>query len=293
MELVRLLDVFRVEEIPAIPFKGPVLSAQLYGDVLHRRCGDLDILIRETDVQRCAEVIRTQGYSPQMRLTWEWSFQRSRLENVDLHWSIMDKIHQFPFTTEQLWDRREVMTLCGTTVSALCMEDVLLALCFNGMKEGWTRFDRVRDIAAVMRQGKQIDWKRFLAFCSLSGCERIVLVGLYLANELFSASLPDELPTGSRLHRSAIRTSAWFRTALMNGESISAFHDDWTYLPRMRERLWEKLPYYQALAYSTFRPKTESKWRHVVRQGLYRSLRLLLLAVKKGLSALGHSGINK
>jgi hypothetical protein len=69
--------------------------------------------------------------------------------------------------------------------------------------------------------------------------------------------------------------------------------DDWRYFPRLRERLWDRFPYYQ-VAYSTFEPKTdEPEWRQTMRQSLYRSMRLPLIAVKKGLLALGHSGINK
>jgi putative nucleotidyltransferase-like protein len=290
-ELLRLLDVFRRDQIPAIPFKGPIQSAQLYGDASHRRCGDLDVLIREGDVARCSELLRTEGYRPRLRLDWEWSFQRGRCEAVDVHWALTDKRHQFPFTAQQLWDRGETITVAGTTVPVLCMEDVLLALCFNGMKEAWRRYDRLRDVAALMHRGKQIDWRRFLAQCRVWGCERIVKVTMYLASELFSANLPDDLQEASRSNRRAKRTAAWVRDSVLNVERGPVM-DDRMFFPRLRERLWERLPYYQDVAYSTLKPKKdEPEWRQAVRQGLYRSVRLPLIAVKKGLVALGHSGI--
>ena len=290
-ELLRLLDVFRREQIPAIPFKGPIHSAQLYGDVLHRRCGDLDVLILESDVSRCAELMRAEGYRPKLRFNWEWSFQRGRVEAVDLHWAVMEKLHQFPFTAQQLWDRRETITVNGLTVPVLSTEDVLLALCFNGMKEGWTRCDRLRDVAALMRGNTQIDWRRFLAQCRLWGCERIVMVTMYLANELFLADLPDVMHTASLSHRKAMRMAAKVRDAVLNGERSSVM-DYWMSFPHLRERLWERIPYYQDFAYSTFEPKKdEPEWRQTVRRGLHRSVRLPLIAVKRGLSALGHTGI--
>jgi len=286
-ELLRLLDVFRREQIPVIPFKGPIHSAQLYGTVSHRRCGDLDVLVRESDVTRCTELMRAEGYSPELRMAWELSFQRGRFEAVDLHWSVMEKMHQFPVSPERLWERRETLTVRGVSVPVLCAEDVFLSLCFNGLKEGWNRVDRLRDVAALMRKSDQIDWRRFLVQCRLWGCERIVLVGMYLANELFSADLPDDMHTRSRSHRKAMRMAAWIRDDVMDV-------DDWTYFPRFRERLWEKLPYYQYSAYAAFLPKNdEPKWRQNVRVGLYRSLRLPRIAVKKGLSAVGHSGFTK
>lgn len=291
-ELLSLLAVFQREQIPAIPFKGPIQSAQLYGDVTHRRCGDLDVLIRHSDVPRCMELMQAQGYRSELRLDWQWAFRRSRFEEVDLHWSVTNKIHQFPLTPQQLWDRRETVTVAGTTVPVLCTEDVLLTLCFNNMKDDWARCDRLRDVAALMRGSKQIDWGGFLAKCRLWGCERIVMVTMYLASELFLTDLPVDAPAGSRSHRNAMRTAAWVRDGVVNaGRSLVL--DNWMY-SRLRERLWERLPYYQAIAYSTFKPKNdEPEWRQTMRRGLYRSVRLPLIAVKKGLAALGHSGINK
>jgi len=45
-ELVRLLEAFRNRGIQALPFKGPLLAAQLYGDRALREFSDLDILVR-------------------------------------------------------------------------------------------------------------------------------------------------------------------------------------------------------------------------------------------------------
>jgi hypothetical protein len=285
--------VFRREQISAIPFKGPVFSAQLYGNVVQRRCGDLDVLIRGSDVSRCAELMRGQGYIPQLRLAWEWSFQRGRFENVDVHWSVMDEVHQFPLTPDQLWERHATVRLCGQTVPVLCNEDALLALSFNGLKEGWKRFDRLRDIAALMRKNNEIDWRSFLAACRRWGCERIVLVGMFLANELFLAELPDDLHAPRRSHRKAMRAAGWVRDQIMiDPVGTSLGIDDWTYFPRLRERLWEKIPYCQIVAYSIFKAgQDEPKWQQTLRRGLYRSLRLPLIAIKRGLLALGHPGI--
>jgi hypothetical protein len=43
-ELLGLLDLFTRKGIQAIPYKGPVLSAMLYGDVCNRQYSDLDFL---------------------------------------------------------------------------------------------------------------------------------------------------------------------------------------------------------------------------------------------------------
>src|SRR5262249_4730431 len=118
------------------------------------------------------------------------SFKRGPLENVDLHWSVMERMHQFPLSAEQIWERRASAVLLGTTIPVMRLEDALLTLSFNGMKERWTRLDRIRDIAAVISKGQQVNWRQFLALCRLWGCERIVLTSMNLSRQLFSADLP-------------------------------------------------------------------------------------------------------
>src|SRR5262245_30976763 len=128
-ELLRLLDRLAGEQIPALAFKGPMFGAQLYGDPALRIYWDLDLLVRECDVAKVTGMMLDQGYCIRMSLSWELWFARPTGESVDVHWSISERIHQFPFTTEQLWARRAVITLAGTSLPTLSAEDTLLVIC--------------------------------------------------------------------------------------------------------------------------------------------------------------------
>jgi hypothetical protein len=57
-ELLALLQRFDRHGIPALPFKGPVLALQLYGDVALREFGDLDILVPSCDLLRAKDLSR-------------------------------------------------------------------------------------------------------------------------------------------------------------------------------------------------------------------------------------------
>jgi hypothetical protein len=95
-------------------FKGPVLAAQLFGDIALRIYGDLDLLIRECDAATVTRIMADQGYrASAMSLGWERSFVRANGDSVDVHWSIAEKIHQFPLTADELWARRATTTLAG------------------------------------------------------------------------------------------------------------------------------------------------------------------------------------
>jgi hypothetical protein len=68
-ELLRLLERLEAEGITAIPFKGPVLAQELYGDVAFRMFTDLDVLVRRGDVLRAKEILISEGYRLEHTLT--------------------------------------------------------------------------------------------------------------------------------------------------------------------------------------------------------------------------------
>ncbi len=53
-ELVRLIDLFSAEGIETVPFKGPILAQDAYGNLTLRQCGDLDLLIRPAHIPRAS-----------------------------------------------------------------------------------------------------------------------------------------------------------------------------------------------------------------------------------------------
>src|SRR5450432_3884807 len=56
-ELIGLLKAFDREGIPAMPFKGVVLGASIYGDLTTRPAGDLDVLIHHRHLARATAVL--------------------------------------------------------------------------------------------------------------------------------------------------------------------------------------------------------------------------------------------
>ena len=298
--LLHLLDRLASERIPAMPFKGPALAAQFYGDIALRIYSDLDLLILERDVARVTQIMLDQGYREvgSMSLSWERSFVRPTGESVDVHWSISEKIHQFPLTPDELWARRTTIALAGASVSTLCAEDALLAICFNGLTEDWQRCDRIADVAELMRASNAIDWPKFLDMCRRGGCERLVLVGLHLAKELFLVKLPRCVELRLQWHHKALRRAGYaiddFMDFMVTSTQRRAGFDHWRHVIRMREGQRERVPYYQSFAYSIFKPKDDdAPWQRTSRQVLYQVLRLPLLGIKHGLRVLGYANLKE
>ena len=66
-ELIRILDLLRSSGVTAIPYKGPTLAAQAYGDITLRQFDDPDIIIRQQDVPKSTRVTTGIGFSPDWR----------------------------------------------------------------------------------------------------------------------------------------------------------------------------------------------------------------------------------
>ena len=65
-ELARLLRLLEAHGIQGIPYKGPVLALQAFGDLGLRDFGDLDILVCHQDIEDVTHLMRAEGYTLQL-----------------------------------------------------------------------------------------------------------------------------------------------------------------------------------------------------------------------------------
>ena len=68
-ELVRLLDALAENGIDAIPFKGPLLAIQVFGDLRLREFADLDFLVHAEDLAKTIATLNSLGYRRYRELT--------------------------------------------------------------------------------------------------------------------------------------------------------------------------------------------------------------------------------
>ena len=67
-ELFRVLELFKQNEIRALVVKGPVLAVEAYADPGMRSYGDLDLLVRQRDIQRATELLMASSYQAAVSL---------------------------------------------------------------------------------------------------------------------------------------------------------------------------------------------------------------------------------
>jgi hypothetical protein len=203
-ELLKFLDLFQQHEIAAVPFKGPILAASIYGNLALRQFGDLDILIHKQDVIKAKELMLAQGYQLEMisltkaqeaayiQSQAEYNFWRaegsSRI-NVELHWGIVPGDFARAIAPECFFSPLEPISLQQKTILTFTPENLLLILCIQRSKHLWERLDWICDIAEILRTHPQMNWQQVIEKATQLGCRRMLFLGLYLAKELLQAEL--------------------------------------------------------------------------------------------------------
>jgi hypothetical protein len=204
-ELLTLLSMLEAHGIPAIPYKGPVLATSVYGNLALRQFKDLDVLVREQDAVRAKDLLLSQKYrlQHQTSVAYEVLFRRFRQtydlmredEQVllELHWNIISWPVFLPANSTSLWEHVESVSLAGRLVHTFAPEDVLALLCVHGAKHHWERLSMICDIAEIVRTYPELDWGRVRQQASQLGGARMLYLGLFLAQDLLGATMPDHI----------------------------------------------------------------------------------------------------
>jgi hypothetical protein len=282
-DLLSFLKALKNRGVSAMPYKGPSLAVSVYGNVGLRQFGDLDILVRRSDVAVATDVLINEGFKAHFKISEKQLAMFIRLgyvrllkrdmgrQTVELHWAIAPRFFGFHLDIEELWQTLITVDLLGEQILALPPEALLLVLCVHGAKDAWERLEWVSGVADLIRRETKLDWDGVLALAEKTQSTRMLKVGLILATYLLGAPvLPRiraELESDASLWRFAMTfmaplTSAdpmtW--TAIERARSQIKFKDDLLQRLRFCLRLgltttpvdWAVLPLPQSLSFMYF-----------------------------------------
>jgi len=216
-ELLRIMRALAAENVPAIPYKGPVLAAITYGNLALRRSCDLDILVSEKDVRRVLRIMPELGYRAEysltpaqearyLRSTCEYNFlHESNQTHVEIHWQVMPPKLGLTFEFDRLWSRARFLPIGSSRLPVLSPEDALLVISVHGFKHLWACLKWVCDVANLLSPPEELDWTYIVGEADRIGAMRVVLVALSLANQVCQSCLPD--PIRLRLSRDPVAAS--------------------------------------------------------------------------------------
>lgn len=211
-ELLSILKEYNLNEIKAIPIKGPLIAEQIYENLTVREFIDIDILVYQKDVEKAKDILIQGGYSLKFDLSEEddkayrsSSFylkdqkihytlvNEDKNISVELHWLFVPTEYSFSPNINNIWQRASYFELEGKEILSLSIEDLLLYLCIHGTKHHWMQLKWICDINELINKNKDLDWNKLSANAIKYKCERMILLGLKLTNELYHTELPTNL----------------------------------------------------------------------------------------------------
>jgi hypothetical protein len=225
-EMISLVKMFESHGVTAIPFKGPTLALAAYNDIALRQFHDIDLLLPREDVLKARALLVSRGYKPDRRLTraqeeaylkcdCEYNFKGSAY--VELQWEIVPGNYSFAVNDEALRGRLGRIEIEGASLMSLSPEDLLLILSAHGTKHAWGRLAWVCDVAEMVRARADIDWSQLMERARRLGGERMLLLALFLANDLLGAALPETVLEKVRADGAVRRLGAQVRGRLFAG----------------------------------------------------------------------------
>jgi hypothetical protein len=203
-EFVRVAGLIKSRGIRALPYKGPVIAAQAYGDITARQFDDLDIILSQQDIPAADAAVRSLGYQP--RFPWIHSpeaksivpgeynyFNPARQTILELHTEAT--LRHFPVRSnlQQFFKRSVIVDLGGQSLRTFCPEDALAVYCIHGAKDFWDRLVWVADVAELLRAFPDLDWDMALRSGGDLGAGRMLHLGLALAIGILDATVPKEI----------------------------------------------------------------------------------------------------
>jgi hypothetical protein len=200
-EMLRVLAHLEDRGISSIPYKGPGLAQVLYGDATQRQFGDLDFLVRDSDVFRARAALKELGYECEQKFSsrqeraylsshYELTFSSPQTHNlIELQWRPVPRFYAMDFDVAGFFERAQTVEIGGVPVRTLSPEDLLLMLCVHAAKHAWNQLSLLADIAALLKRN-EIAWDKCEAVMRQLRIRRIVMVNLQLAHQLFQVELP-------------------------------------------------------------------------------------------------------
>ena len=203
-ELARLLDRFRRDGLRAVPYKGPVLAAQAYGDVALREFVDLDILLRPDEVDRARVLMQADRYREPYPLTprrWrhmlanghDLKLTRDERHVVELQWAVINRTEGARPELEPMLERATTTDVAGRPMPTLAAEDLLLTLCVHGSVHLWERLAWACDVAELLRARPGLDVELAGRRAAEVGARRVLMLGVEMAGRITGHEPPPRL----------------------------------------------------------------------------------------------------
>jgi hypothetical protein len=186
--------------VTALPYKGPVLSLQLYGDLALRQSVDLDLVVPfdTYDVARSALVRRglppRWGHSArQERTLFAWLGHAPFGEGddfVELHWRFADRRFPFALDARDVLRRAQQMRVAGRMMPLMAPDDLLAVLAMHAARHLFERLEWVSGVTRLLVAAPMAP-AQLMARAHALRARRMLAVSVHVAARVLDFPLDD------------------------------------------------------------------------------------------------------
>lgn len=200
-ELGKVLGRLLQHGIPVIALKGVHLATAVYRNIALRPMGDIDLLVKQTDLLRVQEILAEQGYiaskedigCSQLHLP---PYKKKGSISIEIHFNIESPPFSDRVDVEKLFARAQMSAIQGVEVLTFCPEDLLLHLCMHASFHH--AFDNgirpLFDIShTIEHYAEELDWEQLHERSKEWGVSKCVYLSLFLAKRFAGASIPGQI----------------------------------------------------------------------------------------------------
>ncbi|MFL5617821.1 MAG: nucleotidyltransferase family protein [Gemmatimonadaceae bacterium] len=187
--------------IPALPFKGPMLSLQLYGDVALRQSVDLDLVVPFDRYLDARAALVAHGLPPrgghsdrQERILFGWlghaPFGRGA-DFVELHWRFADRRFPFALRVEEALARSRPLPVAGVVLPAMGDDDLLAVLAMHGARHLYERLEWLAGVTRLLvaHRGHAA---RLVSHAGSLRARRMLIVSVHVAQRVLGFAIDDD-----------------------------------------------------------------------------------------------------
>lgn len=202
-EMLRLLQIFKQQGILAVPYKGAYLANQYYGDFGLREFSDIDLFVKEEDIDRLKEVMAGEGYVSPYNMTreqeiwnrkidYDYTFDKrdekgNRLFHVELHY----RTASYSFSINMRLENTCSQVFMGKTLETLKEEDhIIFLLTHHGIMESWSILKYFFDFKQILDK-KNFNWQVLLSKTNQYHITPTLLAAVCVIKTFFPSNILD------------------------------------------------------------------------------------------------------
>ena len=201
-KLERIFQLLKKNDLDLIAFKGPMLGLIAYNDIAFRSSSDLDFMVSNDEFSRVVDELREIGFSTlfpyqkkiikYLSRSWRDIHLTKGFYHLDIHQQFAQGPSFFRINEKNMEHSRKVK-LNNIEISTFSPEDSLVLMAINCAKDGFSSLKHFRDIAGIVLNNPELNWKRLFASSKEKRSLKIVMISLKLSQIFCGLELPENV----------------------------------------------------------------------------------------------------